>query len=256
MNKEQLFDFVFEDGEEYTHFYFHNRRNKMQSVCAKVGEDITALANYASITIESKNQRVKTALISGVCTHPNERGKGVMQTLLSNLLFQLKSLNFDVAVLSPVNDDYYTKYGFESLVKGDFMPIKYCGYGDYSLKNATKIDTNLIIELYNQNIVTSYFETLSTGIALDLIDEFSMGNGKISFVLNGTNPIGWIATDGGKIEIAVLPDLSILEKLKEVDGFSLFSPNNNGTKDLFQIKYLNENAPRINLNDVQILNKY
>ncbi len=91
MNKLELFDFVFNDGEEYTNFYFNNRRNKVVSYQINLYSNTIALVNVVDIQICSGIKKYKTALITGVCTHPNFRKQGVMQKLLCDTLDKLKN---------------------------------------------------------------------------------------------------------------------------------------------------------------------
>lgn len=257
MNKQELYNLVFEDGEQYTRFYFEQRRNKAHSLTTIIDGQVVALASYVDLAISDGKNNYKTALISGVCTHPDMRGKGVMQILLDNLLEQLQTLQYDIALLSPVKDNYYKKYGFESLIKGDLKQIIYQNRSNYTLQNASKIDTKTIFDLYGKHCKnTTYSQVLTQDIVLDLIDEFSMGNSAIWLVLQNNNTIGWIATSDKNIEIAVLNDLNILSNLKQLENYTYYLPNVNGQKDLFQIKYLKNSIKKINLNDITLLNKY
>ncbi|MDE6968097.1 MAG: GNAT family N-acetyltransferase, partial [Clostridia bacterium] len=120
MNKFELFSQSFEDNESYTDFYFNRRKNSVKSFEEIIGHNTIALVNVADIIICNDKVQYKTALITGVCTAPQMRKKGVMHKLLSNVLDQLKK-EYQLAILSPENDYYYKKYNFKSLVIGDWI---------------------------------------------------------------------------------------------------------------------------------------
>lgn len=257
MNKLELFDFVFNDGEEYTNFYFNNRRNKVVSYQINLYGNTIALVNVVDIQICSDSKKYKTALITGVCTHPDYRHQGVMQKLLLSTLDKLKNQNYDFAILSPKDDNYYKKYAFKSLVKGNQKKIISQQNNDFSTKNATKIDIKLIFDLYKGYCTNKkYYQYLSNDIICDLIDEFSMQGSSIQIILQKDIPIGWIATESNKIELAILPDLNILQNLKQLDGYYYFEQKFDGEKDLFQIKYLKNEFESIDINSMLIINKY
>lgn len=256
MNKLELFDLVFNDGEKFVNFYFNDRRNKVVSYQTIKDNNTIALVSCVDISICSSNQKYKAALITGVCTHPDFRNLGIMQKLLSSTLETLKNQNYDFAILCPKNDNYYKKYGFQSLFKVNKKKIKFQCENDFLLKKASKIDTKLLLTLYNNHCKkVKFYQYLSNDILLDIIDEYEMEGCTLQLVYQKNNAIGWIATDGDKIVMTILPDLSILNNLKQLNDFYYFEPNSNGEKELFQIKYLNNND-KIDTNSICILNRH
>lgn len=257
MNKFELYNFVFNDGTEYTDFYFNKRRNKVRSFEHKINGDTVALVNVADILIEDKTNCYKTALVTGLCTHPDMRNQGVMQGLFDSVLTTLEEEKYQLVCLSPANDNYYNKYNFTSLVKGDKKIVKYQKNEEFFTKNPSKIDTNLLLSLYNKVATThNFYQKINEDILLDIVDEFGMNGASIQIICQGSEPIGWCALEGDKIELAILPDLSVLNKIKSFDNMIYFEPNINGNKDLFQIKILDKSIKNLWLNTTFLLSKY
>ena len=93
--------------------------NKVVSYQINLYGNTIALVNVVDIQICSDSKKYKTALITGVCTHPDYRHTRSYTKLLLSTLDKLKNQNYDFAILSPKDDNYYKKYAFKSLVKGN-----------------------------------------------------------------------------------------------------------------------------------------
>lgn len=257
MNKQQLYNLVFNDGLEYTDFYFNKRRKKVLSFEKIIDANTVGLVNIIDINMQLGNNNYKTALITGVCTSPNMRKIGIMQELLNNTLEQLKEDKYQIAILSPVNNNYYKKYGFTTLVKANKEVIKYIPNANYHTKKASKIDINLLLNLY-KSIAYKYdnYQIIDKDNLLDLFDEYEIDNTDIQIVYNHNLPIGWYIAESGKVEIAILPDLNILNHIEDIDGFNYYKQDLNGEKELFQIRILDNKIKEIKLNTTFVLNKY
>lgn len=257
MNKLELYESIFCDGSNYTDFYFNKRRNKVTTYTKTIGDDTIALVGVVDITLSSNKQAYKSALITGVCTATLMQGKGVMQELLANTINDLKSKGYVMLILSPMQDNYYKKYGFESLVKGNIITLNYNGSHNYSTKNACKNDATLLLDLYN-NIMSKYnnFQIVNQEIIDDFLDETTIDNNNIQILYKANIPIGWIIVENNEITHAVVERIEILNNFKHLDKCKCFNFDINGRKDLFQIKYLDNNLKRFKLNNTFILNKY
>ncbi len=257
MNKYELYNLVFNDGEEFTDFYFNKRRNKVISFEKIVDGSTIAIVNIVNLNLKCNNIIYKTALITGLCTAPEKRKLGIMQDLLNEVLEKLKADNYQLVILSPANDNYYKKYGFTTLVTGNYKKIKYCNDNIYTIKNATKMDINLLINLYD-NVTSNHlnYQFIDKNIILDLIDEYLLEDTHIQIVYKDTIPVGWFIVENNKIDICVLSDNKILNHIKNIDNYKYFEYNKNGEKELFQIKYLDNSVKPVTLNSTFVLNKY
>lgn len=257
MNKQELYNFVFNDGIEYTDFYFNKRRNKVVTYSKQIKGNTIALVGCVNITLNSNNKSLKGVLITGVCTSPEIRGKGIMQELLGEVIEDIKSKEFDFILLSPVNDSYYIKYGFESFVKCDKITLNYKKNCEYAVKTATKLDINLLYNIY-MDVAKKFnsYQVIDKNIILDIFDEYELADTPIQIVYKNNIPIGWFTIEDNNVTHAVLEDIKILNNIAILNGFTCNNINKNGNKDLFQIKYLNNNIKPMELNTTFILNKY
>lgn len=257
MNKKELYNLVFGDGDKFTDFYFDKRRNKIFSYEKVLNNATVGLVSVAEVNLCKNDKSFKTALITGVCTAPNMRNKGIMNNLLNEVLNDLMSKNYQMAILSPVSKDYYKKYGFKPLICGNLVPISYLSNNEITSKKATKIDTKLLLDLYNDiSKEYSLYQQITDNILLDLLDDCDMSGSEILIVYKNQLPIGWFLKDGNSIEIIVLPNCNILNNIKQLDGFTYFINDLSGKKELFQIKYLKDCTTNINVNNALIISKY
>lgn len=257
MNKKELYNLVFGDGDKFTDFYFDKRRNKIFSYEKILNNATVGLVSVVEVNLCQNDKNYKTALITGVCTAPDMRNKGIMNNLLNEVLSDLTAKDYHLAILSPVNDSYYKKYGFKPLICGSIVPISYLSNNEITSKKATKIDTKLLLDLYNDiSKEYSLYQQLTENIILDLLDDCDMSGNEITIVYKNQLPIGWFLKDGNNIEIIALPNSKILNNIKQLDGVTYFNKDLNGQKELFQVKFLNECTPNINVNNALIINKY
>lgn len=257
MNKQELYNFVFNDGKEYTDFYFNKRRNKVITYSKQINNNTIALVGCLNITLFSNKESYNGVLITGVCTSPELRGKGIMQELLGKVIEDLNSNENDFILLSPVNDVYYKKYGFESLVKCDKITLNYKKNCEYIVKTAKKVDFNLLYDIY-MNIATKFnsYQVINKNIILDIFDEYELADTPIQIIYKNNTPFGWFTIEDKNVTHAIVEDIKILNNIAMLDGYTCYELNKNGHKDLFQIKYLNEKIKQLETNTTYILNKY
>lgn len=86
MIKEQvksLWKLCFDDSEAFIELYFRLRYNNEVNLAIQSGEEVIAALQMLPYPMTFCNKIVPTSYISGACTHPDYRAKGVMRELLS-----------------------------------------------------------------------------------------------------------------------------------------------------------------------------
>lgn len=105
----------FDDGDEFVEFYFEKvYRDEYALSLECEGRVVSALQMipYRMIWCETE---ITVAYISGACTDPEERGKGLMGELLRKAFREMRERGYDITALIPAGEslfDYYRAYGY------------------------------------------------------------------------------------------------------------------------------------------------
>lgn len=113
-----LWQLCFNDSEAFTELYFTHRYNNDVNIYIQSGEEIISALQMLPYQMTFCSSKIPTAYISGACTHPDYRGKGVMHELLSQAFARMQSQGVLLSTLIPANDylfDYYRKKGYASI---------------------------------------------------------------------------------------------------------------------------------------------
>ena len=73
----------FDDSEEFVEMYFRLRYKTEVNVAIKSGDEVISALQMLPYPMTFGGETVQTSYISGACTHPDFRSKGVMRELLS-----------------------------------------------------------------------------------------------------------------------------------------------------------------------------
>jgi predicted acetyltransferase len=113
----ELWKLCFNDSEEFTNLYFRTRYNTSTSMYIESGNAVISSLQILPYTFTYYGVELKAYYISGACTHPDYRNKGVMRGLLKECLARLSSEGAIFSFIIPAEDwlfDYYEKFGFAS----------------------------------------------------------------------------------------------------------------------------------------------
>lgn len=118
MNKQQIIDLwqlSFHDTEEFVRLYFDRvYKEENTLVIEKNGQVVSAL-QMLPYTMTYYGTEISVAYISGACTLPSMRGKGLMKELLQNAFEEMKYRSVALSALIPGEPwlfDYYRKAGY------------------------------------------------------------------------------------------------------------------------------------------------
>lgn len=114
-----LWDLSFPDEGEYTDFYFSRRCTKDVMLCLhKTGDTFDSAFQLFPYQMNLKGIPTHTLYMSGVCTHPDMRGKGHMELCMKENLAQLTNGEATLVTLIPANEKlftYYRRFGFTEI---------------------------------------------------------------------------------------------------------------------------------------------
>lgn len=110
-----LWKLCFDDTEEYIDLYFHSRYNNDVNIAIQSGDDVIAALQMIPYPMTYEGKEINSAYISGACTHPDYRSRGVMHELLSQAFIRMLLNDIAVSTLIPAEPwlfDYYARHGF------------------------------------------------------------------------------------------------------------------------------------------------
>ncbi|NDV57261.1 GNAT family N-acetyltransferase [Bacteroides sp. 519] len=111
----ELWKLCFNDSEEFIELYFGLRYTNKINVSIQSGDNMIAALQMIPYPMTFCGTEISTSYISGACTHPEYRGKGVMRELLSQSFAQMTRKGVYVSTLIPAEPwlfDYYAKAGY------------------------------------------------------------------------------------------------------------------------------------------------
>ena len=113
MIKEQvkaLWKVCFDDSEEFVEMYFRLRYKTEVNVAIKSGDEVISALQMLPYPMTFGGETVQTSYISGACTHPDFRSKGVMRELLSQSFARMLRNGVHFSTLIPVSYTHLDVY--------------------------------------------------------------------------------------------------------------------------------------------------
>lgn len=116
----QLWELCFKDDKEFTELYFKLRYKDERNRGIYENGRLIAALQVIPYPMKYGNRIISTGYISGACTHPSFRSKGVMKQLLEETHRQMYKDNIWLSILIPAEEslfDYYQKAGYATVFK-------------------------------------------------------------------------------------------------------------------------------------------
>jgi predicted acetyltransferase len=107
----------FDDSDEFVDMYFRLRYSEETSLCIKSGDTAVSSLQMPCYAMTFEGAEIRAAYISGACTHPDFRGKGMMARLLAESFGRMVQQHIPLSILIPANRglfDYYARAGYAS----------------------------------------------------------------------------------------------------------------------------------------------
>lgn len=122
-----LWKLCFNDSEEYVDLYFQARYNNDVNIAIQSDEKVIAALQMLPYPMTYEGKEINTAYISGACTHPDYRNKGVMRELLSQAFVRMSNQDIHLSTLIPAEPwlfDYYAQIGYVPIFKSSKLISK------------------------------------------------------------------------------------------------------------------------------------
>lgn len=110
-----LWKLCFNDSDEFIEMYFRLRYNNESTMVIQSGNMIISSLQMPFYPMTFGGVEIQTAYISGACTHPDFRGRGVMYQLLAESFSKMVQMNIPLSILIPAEPklfDYYARTGY------------------------------------------------------------------------------------------------------------------------------------------------
>lgn len=113
-----LWKLCFDDEDDFVDMYFNLRYTGDVNIAIRRDNKIVSAFQMIPYPMTFCGTSIQTSYISGACTHPEYRKKGIMRELLSQAFTQMYSNGVFVSTLIPEKPhlvDYYTHMGYASV---------------------------------------------------------------------------------------------------------------------------------------------
>ncbi len=144
----KLWERCFNDSKEFTELYFRLRYNNEVNIVIESGDKVIAALQMLPYPMTFAGNIVSTSYISGACTHPDFRNRGVMHELLAQAFGRMYRNNVFFTTLIPADTrlfDYYSRMGYTTAFHYVLQTIK--PKKEYNIK-----EKDTLIELFGINI--------------------------------------------------------------------------------------------------------
>lgn len=130
-----LWKLCFDDSDEFIEMYFKLRYKSEINIAIKSGDEVISALQTLPYSINFCGKEVAMSYISGACTHPDFRERGVMRQLLSQALTRMLQNKVYFSTLIPAEPwlfDYYARMGYapvfrysaKEIILPEFIPSK------------------------------------------------------------------------------------------------------------------------------------
>lgn len=110
-----LWKLCFDDSDQFIDMYFRLRYKSEINVVIESGNEVISALQMLPYPMSFCGKQVATSYISGACTHPDFRNRGVMRQLLSQAFARMLPNGIFFSTLIPANPwlfDYYARIGY------------------------------------------------------------------------------------------------------------------------------------------------
>lgn len=137
-----LWKLCFNDSEEFTELYFRLRYNNDINIAIQSGEEVIAALQMLPYPMTFEGEDIHTAYISGACTHPDYRNRGVMYELLSQAFARMLHNNVALSTLIPAEPWLFDYYG-----RSGYAPVFRYAEETFIASGTPTADTGLTLEM-------------------------------------------------------------------------------------------------------------
>ncbi|MDR0393746.1 MAG: GNAT family N-acetyltransferase [Tannerella sp.] len=110
-----LWQEIFQDSDEFVNLFFNRVYKPENTLVIKRDNRIISALHMVPYRIKIGHDIFPSAYVCGVCTLPSERGKGIMNTLMTEAMETMRQKGYLISTLIPAEPwlfDFYKKFGY------------------------------------------------------------------------------------------------------------------------------------------------
>ena len=108
-----VWNYCFEDGEEFVKYYFENVYNENNTIIIEENDEVLSALQLNKYTIDLRDNKYDVSYVVGVSSKPEVRGLGYMKHLMTYTLEELYKNGEIVSLLMAIDYRLYKRYGFD-----------------------------------------------------------------------------------------------------------------------------------------------
>ena len=108
-----LWNYCFEDGEDFVKYYFENLYDKKNTIIIEENNEVLSALQLNKYKIDLRNRKYDVSYVVGVSSKPEVRGLGYMKHLMTYTLEELYKSGEIVSLLMAIDYRLYKRYGFD-----------------------------------------------------------------------------------------------------------------------------------------------
>ena len=108
-----LWNYCFEDGEDFVKYYFENVYDKKNTIIIEENDEVLSALQLNKYTIDLRDNKYDVSYVVGVSSKPEVRGLGYMKHLMTYTLEELYKNGEIVSLLMAIDYRLYKRYGFD-----------------------------------------------------------------------------------------------------------------------------------------------
>ncbi len=149
-----LWKLCFDDTDKFTDCFFDKRWKPEYGIVAEDNGKITAAMQGWPYVLNIRGQKLPAAMLSGVCTHPDYRGRGLMPQCLSLFMKNARDRGELIAFHTPARHPTFFKCLHYSASDTAFVKYDTCAEGECRAKieDASDIFAEKLLVCYTKNL--------------------------------------------------------------------------------------------------------
>lgn len=194
----KIWDYCFDDGIDYTNFYFEKKFKPENAVVLEKDGDIISAIHLNQHKINLLGRIEDVSYVVGVSTLPEARGLGKMGELMEYSFKEMYKRDQDVSLLMPIDFRLYSKFGYANVydmlkAKIDIFSLgKFKIMGDFQLASEENVEDLINIYEESQKDKNGY-AIRDRQYFLEFIEEMKIEGGHIYINYIDGQPVSYLA---------------------------------------------------------------
>ena len=151
-----LWNYCFEDGEDFVKYYFENVYDKKNTIIIEENNEVLSALQLNKYKIDLRNRKYDVSYVVGVSSKPEVRGLGYMKHLMTYTLEELYKSGEIVSLLMAIDYRLYKRYGFDHCydqIQYNIKTDELSGFRVTSkLRKADFEDSKILAEIYTNAV--------------------------------------------------------------------------------------------------------